>query len=328
MQRGRACGARGYVRRVRSLVALFVALPWVVWAVVRTAGFELGYPLVAAVSFTPYVALSSPLPVVVGLLLRRWAVAAVAAVAALALGLAMVPRALAGPQGEARGPALTVMTFNAWVGRADARAVLRVAREHDVDVLSLQELRPELLRRLDRAGALQAFPSRSADARAGAAGSGLLSRIPLVAVDRAPNAKGHAQPEARLRVAGAPPVWIKAVHPSPPVSHKSAPFWQGALAALPGADARGDVEIMAGDFNATLDHSELRALLGRGWVDAADAVGDGLVWTWPALRRRALPLTIDHVLVDRRVRVEKVTVVRVPRSDHRALIAELRLPAA
>ena len=126
---------------------------------------------------------------------------------------------------------------------------------------------------------------------------------------------------------GAPPVWLKAVHPSPPVSAVSAPGWQEALAALPGADARGDVEIMAGDFNATLDHSELRELLDRGWVDAADAVGEGFAWTWPARRRRALPLTIDHVLVDRRVRVEGVTVVRVPGSDHRAVIAQLRLPA-
>jgi endonuclease/exonuclease/phosphatase family metal-dependent hydrolase len=50
--------------------------------------------------------------------------------------------------------------------------------------------------------------------------------------------------------------------------------------------------------------------------------------TWPAppRRGRALPLTIDHVLVDRRVRVERVTVVRIPHSDHRAVIAVLRLP--
>jgi len=58
-------------------------------------------------------------------------------------------------------------------------------------------------------------------------------------------------------------------------------------------------------------------------------VGQGFVWTWPARRRtRALPLTIDHVLVDERVKVEKVTVVRVPGSDHRAMIAVLRLPRA
>ena len=319
---------RGLTPGWRAVAAGLVALPWVVWAIVRTFGFSLDYPLVAVVSFTPYAALSSPLPVVVGLALRRWAIAGVAGVAALALGLAMVPRAIAGPESEARGPRLVVMTSNAYVGQADARAILRIAREHDVDVLSLQELRPELMRRLDRLGALEQFPGRSVDPRAGASGSGVLSRRPLEAVEAAPNAKGHAQPEVVPRVPGAPPVWVKAVHPSPPISATEAAGWQEALAALPGADARGDVEIMAGDFNATLDHRELRALLDRGWVDAADSVGAGLTWTWPAKRRRALPLTIDHVLVDRQVRVEDVTVVNVPGSDHRAVIAQLRLPAS
>ncbi len=42
---------------------------------------------------------------------------------------------------------MAVMTSNLWLGQADARAVLRVAREHDVDVLSLQEMRPRQMRR-------------------------------------------------------------------------------------------------------------------------------------------------------------------------------------
>jgi hypothetical protein len=68
-----------------------------------------------------------------------------------------------------------------------------------------------------------------------------------------------------------------------------------AIAALPGAGAPGDLQLIAGDFNATLDHRVLRRLLGRGYADAADAAGDGLTWTWPA-------------------------------RDHRALVARLRLP--
>jgi endonuclease/exonuclease/phosphatase family metal-dependent hydrolase len=114
------------------------------------------------------------------------------------------------------------------------------------------------------------------------------------------------------------------------VTFGATPEWRRRLAALPGADERGDVQILAGDFNATLDHPEFRELLDRGYIDAADAVGEGWTPTWPAhpRRRGALPLTIDHVLVDRRVRVERVTVVGVPRSDHRAVIAVLRLPAA
>ena len=143
-----------------------------------------------------------------------------------------------------------------------------------------------------------------------------------------PAQPGAAQPEAVLEVRGAPPVRIKAVHPRPPVSSTAAPEWRALIARMPGSDSQGDVRVLAGDFNATLDHPELRALLDRGYTDAADAAGTGLKPTWPAppRSRRALPLTIDHVLVDRRVRVERVTVVRIPHSDHRAVIAVLRLP--
>src|SRR3954468_608072 len=94
---------------VRNVVAMVVALPWIVWALARTLGIELPFPLVALLSFTPYAALTSPLPVVVALVLRRRAVALVAVLAALALALAMVPRAVAGPQPRADGPRLVVM---------------------------------------------------------------------------------------------------------------------------------------------------------------------------------------------------------------------------
>jgi endonuclease/exonuclease/phosphatase family metal-dependent hydrolase len=311
---------------VRSVVAIAVAAPWVVWALVRTLGLELPYPFVALLAFTPYAAFSSPLPVIAGLLLRRWAIAGVAGVAVLAFAVALAPRAAGGPAPEANGPRLTVMTSNLFLGRGDARGLLRIAREHDVDVLAVQELWPPLTQRLDEVGALEQFPGWAVDTRVGASGSGVLSRVPVRVTNTTPDGKSDAQPEVEIRVEGAPPVRIKSVHPAPPVNPTAAPLWRGSLAALPGSDSRGDVQVLAGDFNATLDHPELRDLLARGYTDAADAVGNGLVWTWPALRRRAPPLTIDHVLVDRRVRVERVTVVEIPGSDHRAVIAVLRLP--
>ena len=67
-------------------------------------------------------------------------------------------------------------------------------------------------------------------------------------------------------------------------------------------------------------------MLDRGYADAAERAGTGLKATWPALPRRSLPITIDHVLVDRRVRVLSVHVEQLPGSDHRAVIAELVLP--
>jgi endonuclease/exonuclease/phosphatase (EEP) superfamily protein YafD len=83
--------------------------------------------------------------------------------------------------------------------------------------------------------------------------------------------------------------------------------------------------VLAGDFNATLDHATLRRLIGRGYADAADRAGRGLVPTW-GLGQSRPPLTIDHVLLDRRCAVQSVQIHDLPGSDHRALFARLRLP--
>ena len=148
---------------------------------------------------------SRPVPVVVALLLRRWLVAAVAGVAALALLTAVLPRTLAGPQEaqrDARGQTLVVMTANLRFGRADADAIVRLVREHDVDVLSLQELTPDALRRLDAAGAARLLPARSVRPDMRWSGLGLLARAPLRAVAPRPGSS-KAQLEAVLSTSAA-----------------------------------------------------------------------------------------------------------------------------
>jgi endonuclease/exonuclease/phosphatase family metal-dependent hydrolase len=98
----------------------------------------------------------------------------------------------------------------------------------------------------------------------------------------------------------------------------------------PHADPGGPARILLGDFNATLDHAELRDLVSHGYRDAAAAAGKGLVPTWGPYHgpRRYPPITIDHVLVDRRIGVREVRVHRIPGTDHRAVLAWLTLPAA
>jgi endonuclease/exonuclease/phosphatase family metal-dependent hydrolase len=86
--------------------------------------------------------------------------------------------------------------------------------------------------------------------------------------------------------------------------------------------------ILAGDFNATLDHAQFRRLLRRGYADAASQDGNGLSPTWgPQPGRRPALLAIDHVLTDRRCAILSTSAHVLPGSDHRALYAELRLPA-
>jgi endonuclease/exonuclease/phosphatase family metal-dependent hydrolase len=100
------------------------------------------------------------------------------------------------------------------------------------------------------------------------------------------------------------------------------------LQSLPPADPAGPVRLLLGDFNASLDHEELRRILDSRYVDAADAVGNGLTPTWPQGRLIPPSVTIDHVLVDERVRVQAVHIRELPGSDHRAVTADLILPTA
>ena len=297
---------------LRGLVATTLAAPWIAWAVVRTLGLDIDHPLVGAMAFTPYVAASAPLPIL----------------AALALAASVLPRAIDGPQ-LAEGPqgrALVVMSSNMHIGDADADAIARLVRAHRVDVLSLQELTPEAVARLDGAGIDRMLPARVLAARAGPSGSGLMARRGLARIGGDDPAR-HAQPEAAFALAGGGALRIKAVHPVPPISGPGTAAWRRELRGLPGPSAGRVPRLLVGDFNATLDHREIRRLLTRGFYDAADATGDGLSATWPV--GRSLPMiTIDHVLVPRAVRVRRVRVYDVPGSDHRAIIAELVMAPA
>ena len=138
---------------------------------------------------------------------------------------------------------------------------------------------------------------------------------------------GFEQPTVRLvGEAGMPEVEVTAVHAWPPSTSSAwVRQWTADLAALPPPEP-GVLRVLAGDFNASLDHAALRRVLRRGYTDASCAVGRGLTWTWAPLGVRFPRLVLDHVLVDPRIGVASVDVLPVTGSDHRAVVAELVLP--
>jgi endonuclease/exonuclease/phosphatase family metal-dependent hydrolase len=321
-------------RRSRALglwIPRLLVVPWLAWAVIRTFGLEGGTRLVPLMTFTPYMGLLSLIPLVVGLVLRRWWVAGAAVLVCVAFAFALVPRALSGPRPAVDGPTIKVMAINVYVGRGDARTIVRLVREQHVDLLALEELPPEELARLDAAGLGRLLPYRDADARPGSNGGALVSRFPIEKRKPYNSLDGNAEPRALIRIPGAQPVDFQVIHPPPPI-HDWTPTWRHMLSELPKPGQDGEqLRMLAGDFNATLDHQQLRDLLSgdRGYVDAADATGKAYDTTWPAGRRFFPPeITIDHVLIDPRMRVEDVSVHLVPRSDHRAVIATVRVPRA
>jgi endonuclease/exonuclease/phosphatase (EEP) superfamily protein YafD len=295
---------------MRILAWLLAAGP-ALWAVLRLGGLDRAHPLVAAMAFTPHVAAASVLVVAALAALRRWLPLALAAVATLALGAAVLPRALGDP--EAGGPHLRVLTVNAAVGAVPAEAIAEVVRERRVDLLSVQELTPDLDAELR-----DVLPHAVTRPEAGATGTGLYSRHPLRELP--PPAGGpFAQTAARLDWEGG--FEVVSVHPPPPVSAQHVDGWHETFDGLPRADRP---RILAGDFNATLDHHALRELIGSGFTDAADATGDGLRATWPANRGGLRPgIAIDHVLVTQDLVAVRTEIVGLPRGDHRAVFAEL-----
>lgn len=311
---------------------------WGAWALARLAGADrlpgIEVPAAPLLALTPFVAATAPVPIICAALLRRRRAAVVAGVVAVGLAVAVLPRALDGGRPSAHGPVVRVMTANLLFGGARPERVVDLVRRHDVDVLSMQELTPEAVQRYERAGLARLLPYKIVDPRWGAAGSGLYARHPLQALPLLPDT-AMAMPQAEFSLPGGRRVQVTVVHPVPPISAESFRDWRHDLRALPSARsaiaagpdgaASQPVRILAGDFNATLDHTHLRDVLGRGYVDAADQTGRGLIPTWGLAEPRP-PLTIDHVLVDRRCAVRRVKVHDLPGSDHRALFAEIRLP--
>ena len=94
-----------------------------------------------------------------------------------------------------------------------------------------------------------------------------------------------------------------------------------AVAAGPGA------VIVGGDYNSTPDMRQFRDLLTNGYHDAVEQTGSGFAPTFPADTRFPAVITIDHVLTRNAVAASVMT-IEMPGSDHRSLLATIKVPLA
>ena len=278
------------------------------------------------------------------LLLRGKGPAAVAAMAGAAMTAVVTPRAIPSRAAAAAGPVVRLLTANLFVGRGSGAALAELASRQHADAVFVQELTEEAVGKLRRAGMNDLFPHALRPAtEPGRLGSAIYARFPLLAdLPGAGHLAGwHCAPvcaapmsaarcAARLALPSGASVRVACIHaqpPKPPSSRSATARWRSQLSALPLPGA--DPVILAGDFNATLDHAAFRRLLDLGYADAASQVGNGLAATWgPRPHRRPALLAIDHFLVSRQCEVLATSAHVLPGSDHRAVYAEIRLPAA
>jgi endonuclease/exonuclease/phosphatase (EEP) superfamily protein YafD len=320
-------------RRVAVVAVWALAAVGVAWTAIRAFGLESGFPLVPLIAYTPYVAIAALVPLGAAILLRVWAAVGVIAIVAIILAVLVLPRAWSGngtPQ--TGGPKLTVLAANLKYGNGEPEALLELVRENEVDVLCVQELTPNAAVGLRDAGIDNLLPENVLIPEPRTKGSGIYSRHPLRRLGSGRlDAPGFAMASATVAVPAAGAVELASVHPVPPTGPSAVAEWADGLSALPRAKPDAGLRILAGDFNATLDHSEFRAIVDSGYVDAADAAGEALKATWPADRLLGIlppAVTIDHVLADERIGVGDVSIHDIAASDHRAVLAELFLPAA
>lgn len=318
-------------RRRRSgsvtFVLVLLTLAFLGYGVMRVISLDdsVNLAIVAgAMAVTPYAVAACFLLALVTFALRRRVLALFPLVIALSLTALLGPRYFSEEQPPASGARLRIMAANLYLGNGDARAIVNLVRQQQIDVLALPELTPTAVSALDRAGLAELLPYRVFDDRPGGDGSGIAANVPLRRLSLMPDTL-LSQPSAVIDLPGRDDVELTAVHVQPPLYDEDVPNWRAELDLLPPSTPNDRVRILAGDFNATLDHGPFRELVDRGYADAGEETGEGLDPTWASLPTGP-PLTIDHIVVDNRCAISSYAVHDVPGSDHNAVVAEVVLP--
>lgn len=227
---------------------------------------------------------------------------------------------------------LRVLSSNLRYGQADAQSFVELANR-DADVITTAELTPEAVNRFSQAGIDDKFPYSLLKPESGGRGIGLWSRYPITPVT-AQRRRAIKMPAARIRVPGVQydPL-IASVHIMSPVAgdQNTVDDWRygmaGAKAQLDNfaKDAGPAAVIVGGDYNATPDMRQFRDLLTNGYLDAVQQTGSGFAPTFRA--DVAIPplITIDHILT-RNAAARTIKTITISGSDHRALLATIRVP--
>ncbi|MFC3966081.1 endonuclease/exonuclease/phosphatase family protein [Nocardia jiangsuensis] len=284
-------------------------------------GISQRFSAVLLASFAPYLMLGAVLALLFFAIARRYRSGALALAVLAGAFWTQLPLFVA--DGHAgNGPPLTVLQSNLLFGGADADAVRAVVRDERVDVLTVQELTLEAVARLDAAGLADDLPHRYLQAGTGGGGSGIYSRYPI-RDERRFDGFEMANLGVTVDHPELGPIQVLNFHPMPPPLDFGA--WAGEMARTEQILAASTGPVVVGaDFNATRDHTAFRALLGERFADAAELAGAGPQLTFPTDRAWGPLIGIDHVLLAGGT-AESVRTLTVPRSDHRAVLARIRL---
>lgn len=309
----------------RQVVAGLLTVAAAVITLPDLVGLDRYSPFAQLVAFRPWLLLGAAAALAIAMWFRRMRLFGVGMLAVLLVGGGLVlPRALAGPL-PTGGKPLMVLAFNALDGHADAAVLAELIRTERPDIVALVEAGERFRARLAPLVEPLGYRITVADH-----GDGEVAGAIVLAAGRLGDVRTRTGTETTLphiEVTGGELGELRfvAFHSMAPVP-RSVPVWRSELAQLQRWCSGPTPAVVAGDLNATLDHSALREGMA-GCSDAAEQRGAGLIPTW-ALgdRSRAFGPQIDHVIATGAITAETFDVRDIPGSDHRAVLTRLRVP--
>ncbi|GAA5127797.1 endonuclease/exonuclease/phosphatase family protein [Pseudonocardia adelaidensis] len=295
-------------------------------------GLDRHSPFVQLVSIRPWILCGVAVLLVMLLVVliferRAWPFLA-GGLAVLLIGGSMVlPRALADSE-PVHGSPFGVLAFNTFEGEADADALAALIEAEQPDAVALSESGPGFARKLaplvEPLG-YRLYVSADDDEDDDVEEVTAVLSEQLGDVEVRIGDETSAFPYIEVRGGELDTLRFVVFHSVAPVPG-SVPRWNDDLALLSQWCAGAAPVVVAGDFNATLDHSALRAGTA-GCEDAAAQRGAGLIPTWgPNPRLRNFGPQIDHVFATEGINAETFDVHDIAGSDHRAILTTLRLP--
>lgn len=279
------------------------------------------FPLVMVLAWRPHLAVAALLAAATAGLHPRTRRVAVPLGAAALAGLAPVAARVRRTRRPEPGPDdVTILSLNVLLGQADTAAIARLVERESPDLVVLPEAGADYCAKLVPlvAGLGYRGLASNGPGTADAWGVTVLAGPRAADVELRP---GHEMRLAHVEVSGGllGDSRLYAVHAATPTRGPLTAAWRRDLTVAARWGSAGG--IVVGDLNATRDHRLLRAI----GASAAAGTGRGLLGTYPSSVPRWLGIQIDHVLVPPGTTTTRFSVLDVPGTDHRGILARLRL---
>ncbi|MFI0398892.1 MAG: endonuclease/exonuclease/phosphatase family protein [Thiolinea sp.] len=210
-------------------------------------------------------------------------------------------------------PSLTLLSSNLLLTNSDLSRIKGLIDQEQPDAIVLAEFANQ---HVETVKAWADYPYQILQARSGAFGMAILSRLPLSNTQTITDPLGIEH--ISTQIAYTQPIQLIGFHPLPPVDQKAYQIRDELLQQLTN-DSSLPI-LIAGDFNATPWSSAFTGLADKGFKRSMN-----LFPTWPANFKGFMGIPIDQVLASSQWTLGRAKIGDAIGSDHYPIVVELSL---